>query len=190
MQGANKKITSDGFNILGNIGQSVVTSEFTLQPSDVTAYYADIFGSNVLADNGGYPQTVALTAQRTGATVEQLDAFKAGYQITVGDIAKDQRGFSRNAAGAVSIGAYEHGASGGTGTQTVPFDKYIVYPTAVSESVTVAGAEGAHISIISVSGVQLYAINKAKDVEYISLANYPKGIYFVAVNGKTTKIVK
>jgi hypothetical protein len=190
LQGSSKKITSEGFNIFGNVGQSADNSELALQASDATAYYHDVFGNNVLADNDGYPQTVALIAQRNGATVDQLNGFKTSHQITDGDITKDQRGFARNATGAVSIGAYEQDASEGTGVQTVSFDQYIVYPTVVSESVTVAGAKGAPIAIISVSGVPLHAINKAKDVESISLANYPKGVYFVTVNGKTTKIIK
>jgi hypothetical protein len=190
MQGASKKITSEGFNILGNIDQSATTSELTPQASDVTAYYADIFGSNVLADNNGYPQTIALQSQFAGATIEQLNGFKTAYSISSGDVSKDQRGLSRNTDGAVSKGAYEFGASAGTDVKDILSTKYIVYPTKVIDNLTIAGAEGARISIVNTSGMQLYSTNKAKDIEYISLENYPAGVYFVTVDGKTTKIIK
>jgi hypothetical protein len=190
MQGANKKITSEGFNILGNIGQSAATSELVSQASDVTAYYADIFGSNVLADNDGYPQTIALQSQFAGATIGQLDEFKTAYSVSFGDVSKDQRGLSRNTDGAVSKGAYEFGATVGTDVKDILSTKYLVYPTKVMDNVTIVGAEGARISIVNISGTQLYSTSKAKDVEYISLGNYPAGVYFVVVDGKTTKIIK
>jgi hypothetical protein len=37
-----------------------------------------------------------------------LNTFKATYSISVGDVSKDQRGFSRNTVDAISIGAYEY----------------------------------------------------------------------------------
>jgi hypothetical protein len=192
LNGNNRKITSAGHNIFGTVGQSAEASVFETQSSDQTedTYYADIFGNNTLADNDGYPQTIALSNSFPGSTIEDLNTFKTTYQITVGDVAKDQRGFSRNTAGAVSIGAFEYDASQGTGVKAVQPGKYVIYPTIVSESVTIAGIEGARISIINTSGVQLLSINRAKSVEYIPLANYPKGIYFVLVNGTATKIIK
>jgi hypothetical protein len=191
LNGNNRKITSAGHNIFGTVGQSAESSVFEAQESDqAETYFADIFGNNTLADNGGYPQTIALSNALPGSTIDDLNTFKTTYQITAGDVAKDQRGFSRNTAGAVSIGAYEYDASPGTGVKAVQPGKYIVYPTKVSERVIVAGIEGARISIINISGVQLLSINRAKNLEYIPLANYPKGIYFVLVNGVATKIIK
>jgi hypothetical protein len=182
-----RKIVSEGHNIFGSIG-GTDGYVFEAQESDETSYYSDIFSNNTLADNDGYPQTVALSNSLPGSTIEELNAFKNTYQITVGDVTKDQRGFARNATGAVSIGAYEY--SGETGVKAVQSGQYLIYPTKVSESVTVAGTAGARISVINTSGVQLRSINSAKNLEYISLANYPKGIYFVLVNGTATKIIK
>jgi hypothetical protein len=108
LNGSNRKIISDGHNIFGKIDKSNTNSVFEAQQSDQTMYFANIFGSNILADNDGYPQTIALSNSLPGSTIEDLNAFKTTYQITVGDIAKDQRGFVRNTAGAVSIGAYEY----------------------------------------------------------------------------------
>jgi hypothetical protein len=187
LNGNNRKIVSEGHNIFGTIG-GTEGYVFTDLESDQTAYYADIFADNTLADNGGYPQTIALSNTLPGSTIDNLNTFKNTYQITAGDVAKDQRGFARNTAGEVSIGAYEY--STGSGVKTLQAGKYIVYPAKASESLTVAGTEGARISIFNTSGVQLHSINKAKDTEYISLAGYPKGIYFVLVNGVATKIIK
>jgi hypothetical protein len=191
MNGNNRKIISDGYNVLGNIGKSSEYSEFTTQASDFTdIYYGDIFETNVLADNGGYPQTVALASSYVvGATVAELNGIKTNYQLTA-DVTKDQRGFSRNTAGQVSIGAYEYGASAPSGINTPQAAKYFVYPAKFQDNITVAGAEGAHISIVNISGMQLYLTDKAKNIEYISTENYPKGVYLVVVNGKATKIIK
>jgi hypothetical protein len=109
LNGNDRKIISGGHNVFGNVGKSAATSVFETQESDGTeVYHSDIFGSNALADNDGYPQTVALTNSLPGSTIEELSAFKTTYNITAGDVTKDQRGFSRNTEGAVSIGAYEY----------------------------------------------------------------------------------
>jgi hypothetical protein len=109
LNGNNRKIISEGHNVFGNVGKSATASVFETQESDrTTSYHSDIFGDNALADNDGYPQTIALNNFLQGSTIEELGAFKTTYQITAGDVAKDQRGFSRNTEGAVSIGAYEY----------------------------------------------------------------------------------
>ncbi|MDR0681405.1 MAG: hypothetical protein LBG15_06100 [Dysgonamonadaceae bacterium] len=60
LNGNNRKIISGGNNIFGNTGKSTEASVFDTQESDVTFYYSDIFDGNTLADNEGYPQTIAL----------------------------------------------------------------------------------------------------------------------------------
>jgi hypothetical protein len=80
-------------------------------PSDVLGkIFADIFGSNGLADNGGYPKTIAPSGTVGGATVEELEAIKETYELPRGDVSKDQRGFSRSISGATSKGAYDAAA--------------------------------------------------------------------------------
>jgi outer membrane protein assembly factor BamB len=61
-----------------------------------------------LADNEGFPQTIALTGALPGSTIAELNSFKTTYKLSAGDVTKDQRGFARNTAGAVNTGAYEY----------------------------------------------------------------------------------
>jgi hypothetical protein len=191
LNGAGRKITSNGFNIFGNTGQSNGDSEFTAQTSDITAYYADVLGSNILANNNGYPQTIALkdNLQFGGASIAQLNDFKTTYSLSAGDVAKDQRGVARKETGAVSVGAYESGFATGIGNITQSA-KYVVYPTRVTDNITVAGVKDARVAIVNMAGIQLFSTDKAKDVEYISMGNYSAGIYFVLIDGTVTKIIK
>ena len=103
---------SSGNNIFGSIGNANGNVSITTTTGDVTGkVYSDIFSTNGLADNGGYPQTIAPSSAITGATVEQLEAFKTENEIIRGDISKDQRGFARPSSGATSKGAYDAAAT-------------------------------------------------------------------------------
>jgi hypothetical protein len=99
---------------------------------------------------------------------------------------------------AVQMGCYPQGEVPGvklglTGTndvKTVPTGQYRIYPTLVKDNLTITGAENGTIFIVNTSGVVLYSTNRAKITESVSMGNYPKGVYFVRVNGNVTKIIK
>jgi uncharacterized repeat protein (TIGR02543 family) len=72
---------------------------------------AHIFGTNSLAANGGYPNTVAPTLDLQGATIAQLHAFQQQYGLIQGNVTLDQRGFYRNETGQTTRGAYDIAAT-------------------------------------------------------------------------------
>lgn len=103
INGATRSIISRGYNIIGNYGG---TGSFTTHSTDVYGKYInDVFGINTLDVNNGYPFTIALKQQFTGASLATLLSF-AMSQFPYGDIAVDQRGETR--ADPSSIGAFEY----------------------------------------------------------------------------------
>jgi hypothetical protein len=99
---------------------------------------------------------------------------------------------------AVQMGCYPQGEVPGVrlgimdpdGVKTIQTGQYQVYPTFVKDNLTIIGAENAAISLVNTSGIVLYSTNKAKDTESVFMGNYPVGMYFVKINGSTTKIIK
>jgi hypothetical protein len=103
INGANYNVTSVGNNI---IGVASGAGNFIVQPSDVTGkFYADIFGVNELANNDGFPQTIALKSNFTGASAMTIYTYML-TNVPYGDITLDQRGFTRNDP--ASVGAFEY----------------------------------------------------------------------------------
>jgi glycerophosphoryl diester phosphodiesterase len=103
LNGGDKKITSNGYNVLGSYGG---TGAMVQAETDTAGLrFKDIFGANILSENGGYPKTIALSAARPGAPQAVLAAY-ADVHGVAGDLSKDQRGFERPAE-AASAGASE-----------------------------------------------------------------------------------
>ncbi len=103
VNGSDKKITSDGNNVIGSVGGN---GSFTKAATDsIGKYFTDVFGSNILSENGGYPKTLSLAQSFFLPDLAELETFKASYSIPA-DVAKDQRGFSRPAI-QTSVGASE-----------------------------------------------------------------------------------
>ncbi len=102
---------SGGFNIWGssNHGSGGGFTTLTTDLANETA--ATIFGTNSLQDSGGYLQTYAPLSLIAGATIEELNSFKAANDITVGDVSLDARGFPRATEGRICRGAYDNGTS-------------------------------------------------------------------------------
>lgn len=102
VNGATKSIISKGYNIIGTYGG---TGSFTAHTSDMQGkYMTDVFGVNTLSANNGYPFTIALSQNFTGASLATLLSF-AMAQFPYGDISVDQRGETR--ADPTSVGAFE-----------------------------------------------------------------------------------
>lgn len=103
INGANYNVTSIGNNIIGAVSGS---GNYVVQPSDVTGkHYDDIFGTNELSDNEGFPQTIALKTNFIGAPIMTIYTYTL-KNVPYGDITLDQRGFSRNDP--TSVGAFEY----------------------------------------------------------------------------------
>lgn len=97
---AAESFTSDGYNVLG-ITSGTITPGANADNTAIT--YADMFGTNVAADNGGPTPTIMPTGTYTGASVAEIEAFAATKFASPAyafDFAKDQRGTARNAAAA------------------------------------------------------------------------------------------
>ena len=108
---ANGNIISAGYNILGSVIKSGTGSDPATVATDALNTYAEIFDTNGLTDNGGYPQTIAPRNAVTGATVAELEAIKEEYELARGDVSKDQRGFARSSSAPTSKGAYDAAAT-------------------------------------------------------------------------------
>jgi glycerophosphoryl diester phosphodiesterase len=103
LNGGSQRITSDGYNVIGSYGGA---GTMALAATDsVGLRFKDVFGANILSENGGYPKTIALAASYPGASPAELATY-AGTHSIAGEPGKDQRGFDRSAQ-ASSVGASE-----------------------------------------------------------------------------------
>ena len=98
-----KKLTSHGGNIVGTIEGS-----FTPHMSDVSGKKpVDVFGTNGLADNGGYPKTIALATKLATTSLADIQSVLSAMNLWMNvDTTVDQRGVNRSVT-AASSGAYE-----------------------------------------------------------------------------------
>jgi predicted outer membrane repeat protein len=111
---SNGVFTSAGNNIFGILGKNssgTGVDAITTATDVLNQSYSAVFGGNTLADNGGYPQTIAPSGTVAGATVLVLEAIKDEYGLARGDVSKDQRGFTRPSSGTTSKGAYDAAAT-------------------------------------------------------------------------------
>jgi glycerophosphoryl diester phosphodiesterase len=102
LNGDNRSITSDGYNIIGSWsgGTRILAATDT-----VGLRFKDVFGHGTLSENGGYPKTIVPAIGYSGASPEELAAYAAMHNLP-GDLGKDQRGFERPTT-AASVGAAE-----------------------------------------------------------------------------------
>lgn len=102
VNGGSFSVASDGYCYY-----SYVKGNFTADKTDTKGLgYKQLFGNGVLADNDGYPQTIALVNsafKTTPLSVVQSFAVKYGVPFQV---SLDQRGMSRG-SGLISPGAFE-----------------------------------------------------------------------------------
>lgn len=106
-------INISGSNTLKTYGGNIVgtkggTGSFTPHPSDISGKKPiDIFGSNNLSDNGGFPKTIALTSDLVTTPIGNIQSVLSSLNLGRAiDIAVDQRGVNRS-SNAASSGAYE-----------------------------------------------------------------------------------
>ena len=187
VNGASNRFSSAGSNVIGCIGGTGAFNSHSLDVVD--KFYAGVFGSNVLADNDGFPQTIALIKNDfRSMTLASLESFKTLYNIPENvDLTVDQRGKQRKQE--TSVGAYENSTST-TALITVDQSSYIVYPTRVVDRVTISRAEGSKILLYNMKGELMHQIKDAGVSEYINMSSYPKGMYLLSVGGRVTKLIK
>ena len=107
VEGSGKMLNSCGYNLIGTTKVSG-GGAFTAHLTDKTGLvYSDIFGTNTLADNDGYPQSIALQNRSLAlipiAIVNQfINERKLPFDVWV-----DQRGKDRNTT-AFCPGAFEY----------------------------------------------------------------------------------
>lgn len=103
INGANFNITSIGNNYIGTVAGS---GSFAPHVSDnINKYYVDIFGTNKLADNGGFSQTIALKSYLYGAPLLTMFTYVSA-NVPYGDINVDQNGVERKDP--ATVGAHEY----------------------------------------------------------------------------------
>lgn len=115
VQNAANAMASDGRNLISSVGGNGSFTKSSLDTYGVT--YRNVFGTNVLADNGGAYATIAPgTTAWNKATLEEVQSFAVAngvfYQVGI-----DQRGDSR-ATGSVFPGACELSVDSDTGEVT------------------------------------------------------------------------
>jgi len=190
INGTAYNFTSNGNNVFGKVGG---TGTLISQTTDsLNKQYSAVFGSNVLANNAGYPQTIALKENITGSTLTKIQNYTDSVInniFTTSDLILDGRGTARPTIEPVSVGAFQY-----TGVTTTNENKqleaFVVYPTFVLNSFNVLGAEGAKVSLFDINGKIYKQINCAENVENIDVTNLPKGLYVVLVNNVAKRIIK
>jgi outer membrane protein assembly factor BamB len=108
-QGSSGVFNSNGNNVFNTYSGTGTFSALTTDM--VNKSIADVFGTNVLADNNGYPKTWAPQTLLSGATVAELEAFKQQYGLVQGNAALDARGYYRKEKAQVARGAYDGNAT-------------------------------------------------------------------------------
>lgn len=105
VDGDSFQMSSSGYNILGVVGGK---GTYVEGDNDQTRnYYNDVFGSNVLADNGGYSQTIALKNSNWSlAPIAIINRFVDERKLPF-DVWVDQRGVNRNISSGFYPGACE-----------------------------------------------------------------------------------
>lgn len=130
-----------------------------------------------------------LVIEKNDNTTESI-YFEALSRITFsnGNVVMEQQDgniISNDMADITRIATY----AGNTNISSVNDDKELIHYIS-SDEIAVNTHAGATIEIFSVSGSLILTTHQGADNGTISIASFPKGIYLLRSNGKTTKFLK
>lgn len=157
------------------------TTDQPTTPVDVHVY-ADMFGTNEPADNGGGTCTIMPVGNAAGASLADLQSILTQWECPV-DVAfdLDQRGYTRSAN--TSVGAMDVNGMIGVGINPVSKETNgLVKLSAARYSID--GAE--NIKVFGVSGSLISESNG----NIIDLSVFPKGLYLIKAGGITYKVLR
>lgn len=117
LQEASTKALSAGYNVFGTLfdnGKNTFAATDRQSVLDNIYTQEKVFGTNTVADNGGFSKTIAPTLDITGMTLADLQTAIAAWPIEdavkeVMDITLDQRGYKR--AATTMSGALDNNAT-------------------------------------------------------------------------------
>lgn len=140
LQEASTKALSAGYNVFGTLfdnGKNTFAATDRQSVLDNIYTQEKVFGTNTVADNGGFSKTIAPTLDITGMTLADLQTAIAAWPIEdavkeVMDITLDQRGYKR--AATTMSGALDNNA-----TKPASGFSNIVVPTADNTIYTILG---------------------------------------------------
>lgn len=140
LQEASTKALSAGYNVFGTLfdnGKNTFAATDRQSVLDNIYTQEKVFGTNTVADNGGFSKTIAPTLDITGMTLADLQTAIAAWPIEdavkeVMDITLDQRGYKR--AATTMSGALDNNA-----TEPTTAVSNIAVPTADNTIYTILG---------------------------------------------------
>jgi hypothetical protein len=69
-------------------------------------------------------------------------------------------------------------------------NSFLIYPTEVTDILTITKAEGIDAKIVSIEGKVMNNFVVNTNVYSVDVASYPSGVYFLHLNGQAIKFVK
>jgi hypothetical protein len=177
------------YNVFGSMNNSLGN---TLDESnDISGDNIEsvVFGTNKLADNGGFSKTIAPKADYCkikSSDIQQLaDYWNLPKEI---DLTVDQRGYKRGAT--TYIGAYDVNATAtSTGIKDVkPAAVELIVRAFGDGKYQIDGAKG-EARVYNIAGKCISSAS-LDNAGIINLSAAPKGVYILNVGGKSAKLVR
>lgn len=187
--GANKgNVVSGGGNFVGGyLTTSSAASWLDTDESDKS--YTAVFGTNELADNGGFTQTIlpVVAGKLDGSEIAIIGNRWLALNDIEADITQDQRGYIRS-EGTYALGAYDPASVSGL-KKLENSNKIHVFPTITTNVVSVSDAVGKTVRLINMQGAILKTIVCQSDLEVIDMSEFTKGIYLLNIDSEAVKVV-
>ena len=178
-----------GNTVEGSDNQVEGTSKF-----NYCAVQGGIEGTNIInlasendgSDDNNYPRF-----ENPDAGDYSIDRFSvcvdAGDKSIVGVIGPDILGNQRIVNNKIDIGAVE--CQYGQSVLDITEESFVIYPNPVDNQLIINGCGEMMIEVFNALGQTILSA-KATDEMVLNTAGWDKGVYFVRVNGTTTKILK
>jgi len=190
---ASELIVSGGYNITGTFylpaswdDQMTAIWQTSDSPSNGTTInlYSTVFGTNELADNNGFSQTIAPTSTISGANITDLDVLvNTTWECPVkADLSVDQRGYPRVAN--TSIGAYDPNAVAAVNEVNNNVNALIRLGV---NSYRIVSDVQSDVVVYDLTGL---AIMNTNSNETIDLTPFSNGLYIIVSDGNSFKVVR
>ena len=177
-----------GYNIFGSISDALNTSYPSTNSISGDNVESVVFGSNTLADNGGFTQTIAPKADYCIVPLSEITALASTWSLPAEiDLTVDQRGMKRQAT--TYVGSYDVNAKTATAISTVQGESASLAISNLGDGCyRVTGATGqAHV--YNLTGKCIFS-TLLDDSGLLNLSAAPKGVYILSVGGVSAKVVR
>jgi len=194
IQAASTACISGGYNVWGTIQNN--SQQYTFLASDKLTESAsvvyttpNVFGTNILTNNGGWSNTIKPEMNISGMSVDNLLSLRNNWNLPTSiDVTLDQRGYTRSAT--TMSGAMDANGIAPVKTSVV---KNIVNPMNIScvgdGYYKVEGVEGDAV-VYCIDGRIIMRMDTLINGSVIDLSSQDNGIYIISINGFNQKVIR